>query len=159
MLGSVELYPHQSYHWRWLVIGLVLLALLLVWYFLVFWWTRKKPPKILATSKPPVYEKPDLLALKQKYLALIDDVERQHQAGKVGLRKLHQQLSYLLRLFVYELRGVRLDTFTLEDLQKSRYKAIAEAVEQYYLPEFLEIEQGNAVQAVGLARKVISEWV
>lgn len=159
MLGNVTLYPNQNYHWRWLLIGLVLVFLLTAWYVLVFWWTRKKVPKTLANSKPPVYAKPDLAALKQKYIALIQDVEAQHQAGSVGLRKLHHQLSYLLRLFVYELKSVRLDTFTLEDLQKSRYKSVAETIERYYLPEFLEVEQGNAAEAIELAMRVINEWV
>ncbi len=155
---DVNLYPNQNYHWRWLVIGLILLGLLLAWYGLVIWLTRKKKPKILANSKPPVYAKPDLPALKQKYLTLIGGAEQQYNNGEVGLRLLHQQLSYLLRLFVYELKGSRIDTFTLTDLQKSRYQQLAKTIERYYLPEFLEIEQGDAVEAIKLARRVINEW-
>lgn len=155
---TVSLQGWMTYQWRWLIIGLVLIALVVLWYGFVFFITRHKEPRTLATLKPKAYTPPDLSALKQKYLALITEVETAHQTNGLSARLVHQKLSYLLRMFVYEIRGHRVDTLTLADLQRTRYKELTGAIETLYLPEFARVQQGDTAAAIALARKVVREW-
>ena len=63
--------------------------------------------------KPKPYRPPDLTDLKQKYQRLIDEIEQNHAAGKLSSRKAHQKLSHVLRMFVVEINGHRVDTLML----------------------------------------------
>lgn len=158
MPEKVELREWLSYEPIWLIIGLILAVLLIGWYALVFWLTRRRPQRSLNTLQAKPFGPPDLTMLKQKYLQLIDQAAADYQARKISARETHQNLSYLLRMFVYEIRGHRVDTLTLKDLKMTRYQALTAAIEEYYLPEFAKVEQGSVDSAVVLARKVVSEW-
>ncbi|MDO4773777.1 MAG: hypothetical protein Q4A37_01475 [Candidatus Saccharibacteria bacterium] len=158
MQRAAELREWVQYEPVWLIIGSILLVLLLGWYGLVFWLTRKKKPRSLNTLAAKPYTPPDLTALKAKYLQLITETETAHANKSLTARAVHQQLSYLLRMFVYEVRGHRVDTLTLADLKQSRYTELAAAIEEYYLPEFASVERGSVTSAVATARKVVTEW-
>ena len=61
-------------------------------------------------------------------------------------------------MFVFETRGHRVDTLTLNDLKKTRYSKLTKAIEQFYMPEFAAVERGNVHEALELSRKVVAEW-
>ena len=104
----------------WLIIGCLLLGAIILWYGFVFYSTRRRSHRSLATLKPKPYTPPDLTDLKQKYQRLIDEIERNYTAGELSSRKAHQKLSHVLRMFVVEINGHRVDTLTLRDLEKTR---------------------------------------
>ena len=118
----------------------------------------RRSHRSLATLKPKPYTPPDLTDLKQKYQRLIDEIEQNHAAGKLSSRKAHQKLSHVLRMFVVEINGHRVDTLTLRDLEKTRYKTLAAAIKQFYIPEFTAVEQGSVAEAATLARKTVAAW-
>ena len=124
----------------------------------MFYYTRRRSHRSLATLKPKPYTPPDLTDLKQKYQRLIDEIEQNHTAGKLSSRKAHQKLSHILRMFVVEINGHRVDTLTLRDLEKTRYKTLAAAIKQFYIPEFTAVEQGSVAEAAALARKTVAAW-
>ena len=150
MSNKLELREWVDYQLIWLVIGLILFVLLVAWYFFVFFSTRRRKQQTLATLKPRPYIPPDLTNLKAKYQTLIDEVEQKYTTKELSARQVHQKLSYLLRMFVFETRGHRVDTLTLNDLTK--------AIEQFYMPEFAAVERGNVHEALELSRKVVAEW-
>ena len=158
MSNKLELREWVNYQPIWLVIGLILLVLLVAWYFFVFFSTRRRKQQTLATLKPRPYIPPDLTNLKAKYQALIDEVEQKYTTKELSARQVHQKLSYLLRMFVFETRGHRVDTLTLNDLKKTRYSELTKAIEQFYMPEFAAVERGNVHEALDLSRKVVAEW-
>lgn len=158
MQHTVELREWVTYEPTWLIIGSVLAALLVIWYASIFWFTRHKKPRSLHTLQPRAYTPPDLTSLKAKYLQLIAEVESSYAAKTYTARTAHHKLSYLLRMFVCEINGHRVDTLTLADLKKSRYPELAKAIEQYYIPEFASVEHGSVADALTTARKVVTEW-
>ena len=99
-----------------------------------------------------------LTDLKQKYQQLIDEIEQKYTTKELSSRKAHQQLSRALRMFVVEINGHRVDTLTLRDLEKTRYKTLAAAIKQFYIPEFTAVEQGSVTEAAALARKTVAAW-
>ena len=124
----------------------------------MFYSTRRRSHRSLATLKPKPYTPPDLTDLKQKYQRLIDEIEQKYTAKELSSRKAHQQLSRALRMFVVEINGHRVDTLTLQDLEKTRYKTLAAAIEKFYIPEFTAVEQGSVAEAAALARKTVAAW-
>ena len=158
MHAGTELREWVDYDPLWLVIGCLLLSTIILWYGFVFYSTRRRSLRSLATLKPKPYRPPDLTDLKQKYQRLIDEIEQNHAAGKLSSRKAHQRLSHVLRMFVVEINGHRVDTLTLRDLEKTRYKTLAAAIKQFYIPEFTAVEQGSVAEAAALARKTVAAW-
>ena len=158
MHAGTELREWVDYDPLWLVIGCLLLSAIILWYRFVFYSTRRRSHRSLATLKPKPYTPPDLTDLRQKYQRLIDEIEQNHTAGKLSSRKAHQKLSHVLRMFVVEINGHRVDTLTLRDLEKTRYKTLAAAIKQFYIPEFTAVEQGSVAEAASLARKTVAAW-
>ena len=158
MRAGTKLREWVDYDPLWLVVGCLLLGAIILWYGFVFYSTRRRPHRSLATLKPKPYTPPDLTDLKQKYQRLIDEIEQNHTAGKLSSRKAHQKLSHVLRMFVVEINGHRVDTLTLRDLEKTRYKTLAAAIKQFYIPEFTAVEQGSVTEAAALARKTVAAW-
>ncbi len=158
MSNSPDFREWVGYEPLWLVIGCILMVMLVLWYGAVFYLTRRKPPRTIATLPLKAYVPPDLTALKAKYVQLILEVEGRYAAKTLSAREVHQKLSYLLRMFVFEIRGHRVDTLTLDDLKKTRYTELTAAIESYYLPEFTAVERGSVADAIALARKVVTEW-
>ena len=159
MHAGTELREWTDYDPLWLTIGCLLLGAIILWYGFVFCSTRRRSHRSLATLKPKPYTPPDLTDLKQKYQQLIDEIEQNHTAGKLSSRKAHPKLSHILRMFVVEINSHRVDTLTLRDLEKTRYKTLAAAIKQFYIPEFTAVEQGSVAEAAALARKTVAAWI
>ena len=153
MRAGTELREWVDYDPLWLVVGCLLLSAIILWYGFVFYSTRRRSHRSLATLKPKPYTPPDLTDLKQKYQQLIDEIEQKYTTKELSSRKAHQQLSRALRI-----NGHRVDTLTLRDLEKTRYKTLAAAIKQFYIPEFTAVEQGSVTEAAALARKTVAAW-
>lgn len=158
MPAADELQPLLIYNPLWAWLGTAILVSVVSWLVYVFVSTRRKKQRTLATLKPKPYTPPDISAIKIKYLDLIAQVQRDYSAGKLTKRVAHQSLGKLIRLFVYEINGSRVDTFTLAELKRSRYPGIAKAVEAYYPPAFKRIESGDVDSAIALAREAVESW-
>ena len=155
--ASNEMYGPFYYSPVWLLVGLLFLAGAVFIVVMIYYVTRKKEIKTLKNIplKPPKVV--DLNALKAKYLAMIDEVEKNFKARKVKASVAHQQLSLIVRLFYYEALGFHADVLTLSDLKKSHYTLLADTIEIYYPNEFDIIQRGSVNEAVDLARKLVRD--
>lgn len=151
-MSDVKPYNPIAYAPWTLLAGIGLLVAAVLFVAIVFWLTRQRKPR--AVTLPP----PDVPALQQKYLALIDEVEKAQAAGELSARALHQKLSILLRFFAYETNGVAAPMLTLKDLKMTKLTLLTEAVETYYVPEFSAVSHGDAAAAIARARQVVTTW-
>lgn len=158
MQGDVDLRPGFDFLPLWLILGCVLLAIVVAWYVFVMFITRKRAQKTIKSLPQIPYIPPDRNLLKQKYLALIDDVENKYANNEYTKRSAHQTLSLLLRFFVYEAQNHRVDVMTLSDLRKTKYLTLAKAIEGLYMPEFRRYEQGDVAVSANEAREVVRSW-
>ncbi len=145
-------YPHFPVY---LVVGILLLALVVGWYVFVVRFSRSRFPRPVVAGPAP---RPDLPALRAKYLAMIDEVESEHRAGRLPERALASRLSLLLRFFAFESSGVDAQVMTLTDLRQAALPAVTGAVEQYYPPAFQKRHPGDPAGAVATAREVVRSW-
>ena len=155
MRAEASLYPPESYHGGWLVLGCALLVVIAGWYGWLFWTTRAaRPPE--SPTPPPT----DVTGLRMQYLKRIDDVERRADAGELDLRGVHQELSVVVRNFVHEASGSRAHVMTLAGLRDSdeRHGRLAPVIESYYPPAFMASSVGDIARAITAARALVDTW-
>lgn len=158
MQNAEGFFAPEQYGLLWFLVGAVLVLAVAAWYGYVFWSTRRKPQKSIANLPPQEPIRPDMHALKAKYLALIAEVEQGVNGGTITSRTAHQKLSLLVRYFVFEANGFRAQVLTLSDIKQTKFTTIASAVEQYYPAEFAAIEQGDIASAIAVAKEVVTAW-
>lgn len=154
----MELSPLLQYGF-WPMAGVVVgLLLLCSWIGTVYWLTRKQSKPTLATLPASPIPAIDITNLKQQYLQQVDAIEKSYAHHEIRARTVHQLLSTCLRQFAVQAGRMPFTTMTLEDLKRTRYRVLADAVAEYYAPEFEAVETGSVAHAVQIARKVITEW-
>jgi hypothetical protein len=148
--------PAQYEHFvLYLLLGLGLVALIVAWYVFVVRFSRTRVPRPVAIHAP---SRSDLRQLQTKYALLIDEVDGEFRAGRLGERAVHSRLSLLLRFFAFETSGVDAQVMTLDDLREARIPRVAGAVETYYPPAFRQQHPGDPAAAVATAREVVTTW-
>lgn len=96
--------------------------------------------------------------LKNKYCTMIDELEQAYRGGKVNNRKAYQKLSAILRRFVYDLTGVKVHNYTLEEINRLNMPQLSEVIADCYMPEFSVDKEGEIYNTMNKARMVIKEW-
>ncbi len=141
----------------WLLGGLLLAAILAAVFGYIFYTTRKKQIKTLSTLRKLEPHTVDMNMLREKYLRLIDDVDKKYNAGKLKSSVAHQELSMLVRLFFCEAMGFHAEVMTLSDLKRTNYTKLAKLIDQYYPDEFDTLENGVVQQSIEHARDIVRD--
>ena len=107
-------------------------------------------------KKPRVYVTKPML--QRKYLAMVNDIENQYNKKAITNRVAYQELSRIVRSFVYEITGVQAHNYTLTDIEKINMPQLYNMIDECYMPEFALDDSGNIYESAMKARKVIEEW-
>lgn len=150
-------FPPVAYSPLWGVLALGLILLVVAWYVFMFLFSRRGAPETRTVpSAPPA---PVLgPAVRSRYLGFIDDVTRKHDAGEIGYREAHHELSLVVRLFAAEVGGLRAQYMTLEELRAAGYDPLTDTVAQLYPGAFSGTEHASVEQAAGEARELVRQW-
>ena len=158
---TVELQDMFSYSLL-LVIGAVMLVTLIgiIGLIVLKKSKNKKKPVVVKKAPEPKPVKPQVSGeqLKQKYCIAIDDLEKKYRDGKISKRKAYQKLSIVLRRFVFELTGVKVHNYTLNEINRLNMPRLSEVIDQCYEPEFSADKDGDLYDTMNKARMVIKEW-
>ena len=150
---DVNLKAPFSYSWIPIVVLLIVLLLPFIYLLLkklgVF--NLKKNNILNFTAK-------DINSIKYKYLNKLNDLDKSLNDKKITSRKAYQELSMLIRLFVYELTGLEVQSCTLKDIKKLNIPILYELIKEYYDPEFSKISKGNIKASIEKTKEVISRW-
>ncbi|MBE6150770.1 MAG: hypothetical protein E7162_03000 [Firmicutes bacterium] len=150
---DVNLKAPFSYSWIPIVVLLIVLLLPFIYLLLkklgVF--NLKKNNILNFTAK-------DINSIKYKYLNKLNDLDKSLNDKKITSRKAYQELSMLIRLFVYELTGLEVQSCTLKDIKKLNIPVLYELIKEYYDPEFSKISKGNIKSSIEKTKEVISRW-
>jgi len=150
---DVNLKAPFSYSWIPIVVLLIVLLLPFIYLLLkklgVF--NLKKNNILNFTAK-------DINSIKYKYLNKLNDLYKYLNDKKITSRKAYQELSMLIRLFVYELTGLEVQSCTLKDIKKLNIPVLYELIKEYYDPEFSKISKGNIKSSIEKTKEVISRW-
>ena len=151
------MYEPAYYSTTWTLLGLAFLLGAFCLIYVVVHATRKKKIKTLQSLSPKPVKKIPIENIKTKYNNLLNQTVADFNSRRIKASEAHQRISLLARLFFCEARGFKADVMTLQDLKKSRYKALAEMINEYYPNEFDTLERNSVQEAADKAHKLIEE--
>lgn len=126
---------------------------------LIYFRKHKKATLVKQVKKPQPVTKPvNEIQIRDKYCNLIDELEVTYKNGQISNRKAYQKLSELLRQFVFELTGVKVHNFTLEEIKRVNMPNLTRIIDECYAPEFSVDKEGNIDDTIKKTRMVIKEW-
>ncbi len=149
MQVSTDLKPMFSYSFIPILIIVILIIIIFIINKIKINKTQKK---IVIPSKININE------IKQKYLIKINDLINNLKSNKITSRKAYQNLSQIIRNFVYEATNIKVQNYTLSDIKKLKLPALSNLIEEYYDPEFSKISKGNILSSIEKTRKEIEKW-
>lgn len=153
-----ELNPPLHYSSIWLLGGMALLAIIAAWLVFVVWLTRHKSIKTVADLAVLPPNKADLETLKKRYLEKIVHLQQQYEQKQIDTRQLHQQLSLMVRTFVYEVIGFPAPKLTLADITMAKQAKLAAVIAAYYPDEFDTIAHDEPNVALATAKEMVAAW-
>ncbi len=150
MQVTTELRPLFSYSILYIVFTIILIIFVLI---LTKYMKKKELQKELAI---PSHK--DLLVIKRKYLAKIDELINNFNSKKLSSRKAYQELSSIIRNFIFEVTNIQVQNYTLKDIASINMPVLYQLVSEYYSPEFARISKGNIALSISKTRMVIEKW-
>lgn len=127
---------------------------------LIILWPKKKKE---ANTKPVVLKPQplppqNLASLKHKYDGLLVGLFEKRSASKLSDRRAFQELSKIVRDFVFEATGIKVQNYTLSEIKAANLPKLYELIAECYVPEFAMKNNSNVYEAINKARKVVGEW-
>ncbi len=118
--------------------------------------------KIKASKNKPIQvteiREDRLQRLKNKYHKIIMEILNKHQGGQLTDRLAYQELSKVIRHFVYDVTGVKVQNYTLEEIGRANIPSLYYLIAECYAPEFDAIGSGNVPDIINKAGRVIEGW-
>lgn len=159
MQTSVELQNPMSYYLFWLILAIVAVAA--VFFLQIFFRIllkdqlkrkREKKPKVHAPKRKP------LSVLKWEYLQRLEYLERGIMAGSYTKRAAYQELSMLIRTFVNDATGIKVQNYSLQEIRRVGIPGLTALVQEYYEPEFARQSMADIRASLFRTRKAIQLW-
>ena len=142
MESSVNLQEPLSYVvWPIVLTGVITAAVLL--FFGVCWYLRRR--RKMAAELPKVVKPApmDMGRVKARYLSELADIAGQYDQGKLDVRGAYQRMSRCIRGFVHAATGIRVQNYTLYDIERLNMPELYYLVAEYYAPEFARKSDGD----------------
>lgn len=100
----------------------------------------------------------DLMEIKKRYLSKIQELENNFNNKKITNRKAYQELSNIIRNFIFEATNIKVQNYTLKEIEKINMPILYNLVSEYYDPEFSIISEGNIISSINKTKTVIERW-
>lgn len=113
---------------------------------------KKSQKEIVVKKQAPL----DLAMIKKKYIMRLDELSK--RINNDNPRSSYQELSYLMRSFVFEVTGVKVTKYTLREIDRKKFPVLYDMIKEFYLPEFSEEGYGDLMSAIGKVRVGIESW-
>lgn len=150
MQVQTKLKPMFSYSF----LTIVFTAAIIIIIFILIKYIKKKEIRknvIIPTHK-------DLISIKKNYLLKLQELSNNLNSNNINSRKAYQNLSNIIRSFVYEATNIKVQNYTLKEIKMINIPILYELVSEYYDPEFAKISKGNISSSINKTRMVIEKW-
>lgn len=133
-------------------------GVLLVGFIILIWPRKRKVASQKKEAKVKVAPVKSIPTVKEKYNEILVNIEKRYAQNEISGRTAYQELSKIVRDFVSEMTGIKVQNYTLEEIEKVNLPKVHEIIAECYAPEFAPKSSGNVQNSVKKARKVIGEW-
>ncbi len=158
MKTTVELQEPFSYAiWPIIVIGIILAGYLI--YLLIRKRMRLGKHK-KAIEKVVVKQRTwaDIAQIKANYIRELEKIKSDLCSNQLTTRDAYQQMSMCIRRFVYDVTGIKVQNYTLEDIRRLNMTVLEELIMEYYTPEFAKESMGNSMESIEKTKRAIEKW-
>lgn len=149
---KIELNDMFSYTVLIMIILFIILIALLIIRLYKYPIKRKEKVKVI---KPKTVDKNKI---RNNYISELLKLEKDVDSKKVTIRAAYQKQSIIIRKFVYEMTGVHVNNYTLEDIKNINMPELYNLVKEYYDPEFSKISKGDVKNSINKTLEVIRKW-
>ena len=77
---------------------------------------------------------------------MLDEIIEKYKAGKLSDRHAYQQLSKVIRHFVFDVTGIKVQNYTLSEIKGLNIPMLYYLIDECYEPEFSKQSGGNIVE-------------
>ncbi len=150
MKTSVNLQGPFSYAlWPIIVVGALLLLCIGI---LIF-------PKLKSLFKPRKVPAPEkVIEIKNKFLMELSGIEVDLVNNRISTRDAYKKMSVCIRAFVFEVTGIEVLRYTLQDIQRLKMPLLEELIEEFYAPEFAVKSIGDSMASLQKTKRAIERW-
>lgn len=156
MQTSVKLQNPFSYSIYSIILLFIILIIVLGLYF--YFYKKKKNRILLETVEIKKLNEKNIESIKNEYIEKINIISKKIDNKEINNRKAYQELSSIIRLFVYEVTNLKVQNYTLRDIKNLNMPILYELVKEYYVPEFSKNSMGNIKASLEKTRGVIEKW-
>ena len=156
METSVKLQEPFSYSILPIVIVGIIVAGLLI-FFVVAMIMKMSGNK---SRMPVVYNRTaEVVAeIKTRYINELCKIEADYGNKTISARSAYQKMSRCIRKFVYEMTGIRVHNYTLQDIRGLNMPVLEELIREYYEPEFSKQPSGDVISSLEKTKRAIERW-
>ena len=150
---KTELQEMFSYSFIPIIIIFIILVCLII--FTILFIKKTKKQNIIIKQIIP---KKDINIIKNNYLLRINNLLNDINNKKVSNRKAYQQLSVLIRNFIYEATGIKVQNYSLEEIKITSIPYLYDLIYEFYDPEFNKISTSSVKDSINKTVSVIQKW-
>lgn len=100
----------------------------------------------------------DVQRIKGRYISELSRIENELIRSRMSVREAYQRMSECIRGFVFDVTGIRVQNYTLQDIQELNIPILSELIVEYYAPEFAQRSKGNVNDSINKTKWVIERW-
>lgn len=160
MKTTVEFQPLFSYaSWPIAIVWILFMAVFAVTLYLFL--VNKRKVKDIAAVKPipkPIKAPARPGEIKQKYLNKLAIIHSNVLEKTISVRESYEQMSMCIRQFVYEMTGIKVTNYTLEDVKQANMTQLAAIMEEYYAQQFVYETLGDSLASIEKTKRIIEKW-
>lgn len=155
MQTSVEL--QDPFHYSIFLLIIMAFIVLIEIFSIIYFKHKTKKIFYMADEDKP---KKDIGKIKKKYIEKLDIINLKLNKNKISLRTAYQGLSNIIRFFVFETTGVKVQNYTLSEIKELKIESLSRLIEECYVPEFSKrtVETTNINELLIRTKEIIERW-
>ena len=121
---------------------------------------RRYRPRKAPVEREIVVKKPvrGIEQIRAQYLRELHAVRQAGESGSMSRRACYQELSRIIRMFVYEATGIEVQNYSFREISAVGIAPLTELVREYYEPEFAMESEANALHSLEKTERMMRAW-
>ena len=157
MKTTVELQDPFNYLIIWVIIAVLFIGAVI---FAQIYFRKKLGDRLKREKKLRIKRitEATLEGKKKKYIGELIFIESDLMQNKINIRQAYQRISLTIRMFVYEVTGIKVQKYTLSEIRRVNIPQLTQLVREYYEPEFARETRADIRASLLKTRKLIEGW-
>ena len=153
---QIDFELNDMFSYSFLILIPFFIVFILFIFLFIFLFINKKNKNI--SNNCTIINKKDLNEIKNRYLYNLYLISEKLSKDSINSRVAYQRLSKTIRNFIYETTNIRVQNYTLKEIELLNMPILYELVKEYYNPEFCKVSKGNITNSINKTRMVIERW-